>query len=91
MNKRFNIRVYGLWIHNSMVLVNEEVIRGFNRTVVKFPGGGLEQGEGTIDCLKREWKEELGIDIGVLQHFTPPTFTSHRHLMIRRSSAYIIS
>ncbi len=35
----------------------------------KFPGGGLEYGEGTIGCLKREFREELNIEIQVESHF----------------------
>ena len=54
---RFNVRVYGIWIHEGRILVNEELIRG--KHVIKFPGGGLDLGEGTVDGLKREWKEEL--------------------------------
>ena len=72
MDKRFNIRVYGIWIHDHEVLVNEELIRG--RKVIKFPGGGLDWGEGTIDCLKREWREELRLDIQVLRHFYTTDF-----------------
>lgn len=34
----------------------------------KFPGGGLEDGEGTIDALKREFMEELQLEIEVLEH-----------------------
>lgn len=69
--KRFNIRVYGIWLHEGKVLVNEELIRG--RNVIKFPGGGLDWGEGIIDCLKREWMEELNLQIEVLEHF----YTTH--------------
>lgn len=69
---RFNVRVYGLWIHEGRILVNDELIRG--RQVVKFPGGGLELGEGTIDGLKREWQEELGIGIEVIRHFYTTDF-----------------
>lgn len=72
MDRRFNIRVYGIWIHDGRLLVNEERIR--EQMVIKLPGGGLDWGEGTIDCLKREWKEELGIDIEVLQHFYTTDF-----------------
>ena len=55
---RFNIRVYGILINdNKQVLVADEYIRGGMYT--KFPGGGLEFGEGTRDCLKRELKEEV--------------------------------
>lgn len=70
--KRFNVRVYGLWLHNGHVLVNEELIRGHK--VIKFPGGGLDWGEGTIDCLKREWMEELNLEVDVLSHFYTTDF-----------------
>ena len=72
MEKRFNIRVYGIWILGEKVLVNEELIRA--QPVIKFPGGGLHWGEGTIDCLKREWMEELGIAIQVVSHFYTTDF-----------------
>ena len=68
---RFNIRVYGIWLHNDHVLVNEELIRG--QQITKFPGGGMHWGEGTIDCLKREWMEELQLDITITRHF----YTTH--------------
>jgi 8-oxo-dGTP diphosphatase len=72
MENRFNIRVYGIWIHDNKVLVNEELIR--NKMIVKFPGGGLHWGEGIIDCLRREWQEELGLDIEVHNHFYTTDF-----------------
>lgn len=37
--------------------------------MTKFPGGGLEYGEGTIECLKREFKEELDINVSIKAHF----------------------
>lgn len=70
--KRFNVRVYGIMIHNGMLLVNEEMIQG--RSIIKFPGGGLDWGEGTRDCLIREWKEELNLDIQVADHFYTTDF-----------------
>lgn len=69
---RFNVRVYGIWIHGDKILVNEEIIRGW--TVIKFPGGGLDLGEGTVDGLKREFREELQIDIEVMEHFYTTDF-----------------
>ena len=57
----FNIRVYGVLINQqNQVLVSDEYIRGSYYT--KFPGGGLELGEGTRDCLKREFKEEMDLE-----------------------------
>lgn len=62
-----SVRVYGLYITgNNELLVSDEFIRGNYYT--KLPGGGLEVGEGTRDCLKREFKEELDADIEVLDH-----------------------
>ena len=72
MDNRFNIRVYGIWVNDNKVLVNEELIRG--QHIIKFPGGGLHMGEGIADCLRREWKEELNLDITVLGHFYTTDF-----------------
>ena len=63
----FTIRVYGILINeNKQVLVSDEYIRGNYYT--KFPGGGLELCEGTRDCLKREFKEEMDLEVEVGQH-----------------------
>ena len=63
----FNIRVYGILINEQkQVLVSDEFIRGNYYT--KFPGGGLEFGEGTRDCLKREFQEEMGLNVEVGDH-----------------------
>ncbi|MEG1020734.1 MAG: NUDIX domain-containing protein [Myroides sp.] len=61
--KGFNIRVYALCIVNNEILTLKEPFAG--NMVVKLPGGGLEFGEGTADCLKREFKEELNLEITV--------------------------
>lgn len=52
--------------------MNEELIKG--QKVIKLPGGGLELGEGLREGLVREWKEELGMDIEVLDHFYTTDF-----------------
>ena len=70
---QFNIRVYGILINEEKgVLVSDEYIRGQYYT--KFPGGGLEFGEGTRDCLKREFIEELNLKIEVLDHLYTTDF-----------------
>jgi 8-oxo-dGTP diphosphatase len=64
---RFNIRVYGVLINEKdQVLVSDEYIRGNYYT--KFPGGGLEFGEGTRDCLRREFLEEMNLNVEVGEH-----------------------
>jgi ADP-ribose pyrophosphatase YjhB (NUDIX family) len=69
----FNIRVYGIIINEKkQVLVADEYVRGGLYT--KFPGGGLEFGEGTRDCLKRELKEELGIEAEIRDHIYTTDF-----------------
>jgi 8-oxo-dGTP pyrophosphatase MutT (NUDIX family) len=63
----FNVRVYGVLINDEkQVLVSDEIIKGNYYT--KFPGGGLEYGEGTRECLKREFLEELNLKIKVQDH-----------------------
>ena len=39
----------------------------------EFPGGKLESNETEIDCIKREVKEELNIEIQVTKRLTPVT------------------
>lgn len=72
--KRFNVRVYGLLINDKQqILVADEVFKNGNRAT-KFPGGGLELGEGLIEGLIREFKEECNIDIEVTEHFYTTDF-----------------
>lgn len=69
----FNIRVYGILIDEyKRILVSDEFIRG--AYITKFPGGGLEFGEGTRDCLAREFKEETGLDVTIGEHLYTTDF-----------------
>jgi 8-oxo-dGTP diphosphatase len=69
----FNIRVYGLLVNEEKaVLVSDEWIRGMR--ITKFPGGGLEFGEGTRDCLAREFMEEMNLHVKVGEHLYTTDF-----------------
>ncbi|MBA2561846.1 MAG: NUDIX domain-containing protein [Chitinophagaceae bacterium] len=69
----FNIRVYGILINGEkQVLVSDEFIRGSYYS--KFPGGGLELGEGTRECLRREFKEEMNLNVEVCEHIYTTDF-----------------
>jgi len=69
----FNVRVYGILLgENKQVLVSDEFIRGQYYT--KFPGGGLEFGEGTRDCLRREFKEEMDLEVHIGDHLYTTDF-----------------
>ncbi|MDD2983222.1 MAG: NUDIX domain-containing protein [Crocinitomicaceae bacterium] len=65
---KFNIRVYGILINDKQeVLISDE--HRFKTAFTKFPGGGLEFGEGLADGLKREFREELNLEIEVGELF----------------------
>jgi 8-oxo-dGTP diphosphatase len=67
------VRVYGILIDSTHgLLVSDEFIRGNYFT--KLPGGGLEFGEGTRDCLVREFKEETGLDVTIGDHIYTTDF-----------------
>lgn len=87
MNHDFIIRVYALIINaNHEILLTDEF--QLNTKMTKFPGGGLEFGEGTHECLIREMAEECnGQQIENIRHFytthfyQPALFYEHKQLM----------
>ncbi|RYU92023.1 NUDIX domain-containing protein [Mucilaginibacter terrigena] len=71
--KFFNVRVYGVLINtDNQVLISDEREYGIDFT--KFPGGGLEYGEGLIEGLKREFIEECNTEVEVISHFYTTDF-----------------
>lgn len=69
----FNVRVYGiLRTENDEVLITDERTQSVSFT--KFPGGGLEYGEGLIDALKREFIEECNLKIDIVRHIYTTDF-----------------
>ncbi|MFA5330128.1 MAG: NUDIX domain-containing protein [Prolixibacteraceae bacterium] len=70
---KFTVRVYGLILNDlNEVLITDEF--QLDMKMVKFPGGGLQFGEGTIDCLKREMMEECNQEIKDIEHFYTTDF-----------------
>lgn len=69
----FNVRVYGLLTTvDNEILISDE--RAQEVSFTKFPGGGLEYGEGLIEALKREFIEECQLDIEVVKHIYTTDF-----------------
>lgn len=66
MIDNINVRVYACVVKDKKVLTLFEEYAG--QPLMKFPGGGLEYGEGLTDCLKREFEEELNVHIEIVEH-----------------------
>lgn len=68
MINKINIRVYAIILNNKneLMALEEQYI---GKKLIKLPGGGLELGEGILECLHREMAEELNLKINVLRHF----------------------
>jgi 8-oxo-dGTP diphosphatase len=78
---KFTIRAYAIIINDkNEVLLSDEFI--FGMRITKFPGGGVELGEGILDGLHREAMEELGQDIEILEHFYTTDFFQQGYFKI---------
>src|SRR5690554_6836668 len=85
MDGTFNIRVYGLCVREGYILLSDEVFQGIEMT--KFPGGGLEYGEGTVACLYREFEEEHIGSVRSLSHYYTTDFFSSRPVFRKNPAA----
>ncbi len=54
---RVSVKALILDDHKKFLLIKE------NNSLWEFPGGGLDHGEQPHDCLRREIKEEMGLEV----------------------------
>jgi len=85
--KRFNLRVYGLVINDKNEILLSDEFR-FGHFFTKFPGGGVEAGEGILDALKREFIEELNL---VIEDATPFYFNDFYQESAFRKDDQVVS
>ncbi len=64
----------GIICHKGKFLIAQRIRTKKPALVWEFPGGKLEKGETLQECLKREIKEELDLDIEVKGFFTTTEF-----------------
>lgn len=82
----FNVRVYGIYVNDGKLLTLREQYGKWD--IVKLPGGGLEFGEGVVDCLKREFMEELNVSVAVgdcfyvQRDYVPSIVADHKQILI---------
>lgn len=59
------IGVAVIWNDQGHILIDRRPQSGLLGGLWEFPGGKIEPGETVLDCIKREIREELGIEIEV--------------------------
>jgi A/G-specific adenine glycosylase len=59
-----------IWNDVSQLLIAQRPLEGLLGGLWEFPGGKQEQGETLPDCLKRELREELAIEVEIEDLFT---------------------
>ncbi len=59
------IGVAVIWDRERRILIDRRLDKGEMAGLWEFPGGKLEAGETVAECIEREIREELEIDIAV--------------------------
>ncbi len=60
-----SIGVAVIWNEQRQILIDRRRPGGLMGGLWEFPGGKIEPGETVVECIKREIREELGIEIEV--------------------------
>lgn len=71
------LSVAGIAVKNNRVLLGKRRPGGALGGKWEFPGGKVESGENPMQCLAREFKEELEVDIEVGEFLTDGWFQHH--------------
>lgn len=71
------ITTAGVAISDNRVLIAQRKEGGPLSCLWEFPGGKNRYGESVEDTLKREWKEELSVDISVGEYITSVEFVNN--------------
>jgi A/G-specific adenine glycosylase len=61
VHKQIGVAV--IWNTNEQILIDRRRMNGTLGGLWEFPGGKIEAGETVVDCIQREIREELGIEI----------------------------
>jgi 8-oxo-dGTP diphosphatase len=75
------IGVAVIWNNQRQILIDRRLPGGAMGGLWEFPGGKIEPGETVEECIKREIKEELGIEIKVGEHLISIDHT-YTHLRV---------
>jgi 8-oxo-dGTP diphosphatase len=75
------IGVAVIWNEQEQILIDRRRPEGAMGGLWEFPGGKIEPGETIQECIQREIKEELGIEIEVGEHLITIDHT-YTHLRV---------
>ena len=67
--------------HDGQVLVAQRSSSMHLPLKWEFPGGKVEPGESAEDCLIREIREELGVEIKIVKKMTPSVYDQGKQVI----------